>query len=513
MKPQFYITTPIYYPSDNLHMGHAYSTVAADSLARFKRLTGYDVYFLTGADEHGQKIERICQAKGEAPQDYVDQIVAGIQKLWQTLNISNNDFIRTTEKRHKDAVGKIFTRLYEQGDIYKGTYKGWYCNPCESMWTEARLVDGKCPDCGREVELLEEESYFFRLSRYADRLLQHIEENPDFILPLTRRNEMISFIKSGLEDLSVSRTTFSWGIPVPFDPKHVIYVWIDALSNYLSALGYLSEDDSLYQKFWPAQVHLMAKDIVRFHSIIWPVLLMALDLPLPQQVIAHGWILLESGKMSKSLGNVIDPFVLCEKYGVDAIRYYLLRELPFGADGYYSEEALINRINQDLANAYGNLVSRTLGMLKKYFKGVVQDPKAAADPDSELQALAEKTPALVEKLMDKREISNALGSIWDLVDRANKYVDDTSPWALAKDPEQNDRLGTVLYNLLESIRFITVLISPFMPETPEKVWTQLNLADRTDLQTWDSLQWGKLPVGIQMEKGEAIFPRIEIEKE
>lgn len=509
-KKTFYITTPIYYPSDKLHMGHAYSTVAADAFARFKRLTGYDVYFLTGADEHGQKIERVSQAHGKTPQEYVDNIVEGIQNLWNKLEISNDDFIRTTEERHKKVVAKVFEKLYDKGDIYKGKYRGWYCNPCESLWTEGRLDNGNCPDCGRPVEILEEESYFFKLSNYAERLLKYIEDNPQFILPITRRNEMISFINSGLEDLSISRTTFNWGIPVPFDPEHVIYVWIDALSNYLSSLGYETENDSLYQKFWPADVHLMAKDIVRFHSIIWPIILMALDLPLPKQILAHGWLLMDTGKMSKSMGNVIDPSLLIDKYGVDCVRYYLLRELPFNSDGYYTEESLVNRINQDLANDFGNLVSRTLGMLQKYFKGNVQKAIAKENLDQELIDLATKTPALVEELMEKREISNAIGAIWNLVYRANKYVDETSPWILAKDETKKERLGTVLYNLLESIRFITIMASAYMPKMPDKVWAMLDILDNKELHTWYSLKWGQYPSDKKLEKATPLFPRIDL---
>lgn len=513
-KKTFYITTPIYYPSDKLHIGHAYTTVAADAMARFKRLTGYDVMFLTGTDEHGQKIERLAREKGVTPKEYVDNIVVGIKELWKLMDISYDDFIRTTEGRHEKVVQKIFKKLYDQGDIYKGEYQGWYCTPCESFWTERQLVDGKCPDCGRKVELVKEEAYFFKLSKYQQQLIEYIEAHDEFIQPPSRKNEMLNnFLRPGLEDLCVSRTSFKWGIPVPFDDKHVIYVWIDALSNYLTALGYMTDNDEKYRKYWPADVHLVGKEIVRFHTIIWPIMLMALGEPLPKQVFGHGWLVLEGGKMSKSKGNVVDPVVLVERYGVDAIRYFLLREVPFGADGVFSNEALINRINSDLVNDLGNLVSRTIAMVDRYFDGLIPQPGELEDADIDLRQLALSTPSAVEGLMNRFEYSNALAEIWKLIGRANKYIDETTPWILAKDPSKRDRLGTVLYNLSECLRMISVLISPFMTRTPEKIRQQLGIKDES-LTTWDSLaEFGKLPPGTRVQRGEVIFPRLDVEKE
>lgn len=515
-KETFYITTPIYYPNDSLHIGHSYTTVAADALARYHRRRGVDTWFLTGTDEHGQKIERAAREAGKSPQEFVDKIVAGTIKLWERLEISYDDFIRTTEPRHQRAVQEIFRRIYEQGDIYKSLYEGWYCVPCETFWIEGKLGEGHtCPDCGRPAEWTKEESYFFKLSKYAGRLLEHIEANPDFIQPPSRRNEMVNFIKQGLEDLCVSRTTFSWGIPVPVAENHVIYVWFDALSNYITALGYSSDDDGLYRRFWPADVQLVGKEIVRFHTIIWPIILMALGEPLPRQVFGHGWLLFGSGeKMSKSRGNVIDPHILIDRYGVDAVRYYLLREVPFGADGTYTEDALITRTNVDLANDLGNLVSRTTAMIEKFCHGGVPQPVAAAD-DGELQALAAEVLSDLEKAMGNLEISGALIGLWRLVDRANKYIDSEAPWALARDAAKADRLQTVLYNLAETLRIVGVALTPFLVATPGKIWDQLGLdpAGAQQVPWEEGKTWGGLQPGTQIRRGAPIFPRIEVEAE
>lgn len=509
----FYITTPIYYPSDKLHIGHCYTTVAADAMARFKRLTGYDVWFLTGTDEHGQKIERRARESGKSPQVFVDEIVSWIKELWSILDISYDDFIRTTEERHKKSVQAIFKKLYDQGDIYKDKYEGLYCTPCESFWRERQAPQGKCPDCGMELEFVSEESYFFRMSRYADRLYQHILENDEFIQPPSRKNEMVNnFLKPGLEELCVSRTSFQWGIPVSFDEEHVVYVWLDALSNYITALGYPHNPEKYY-KYWPADVQLIGKEIVRFHTIYWPIFLMALGEPLPRQVFGHGWLLLEEGKMSKSRGNVIDPTVLVDQYGSDAIRYFLLREITFGADGVFSPEALIQRINYDLANDLGNLLHRSLNMIQKFAGGVVEEPSGEIEGlDRELQELARTTPGEMEKLMDKLQFSAALAELWKLIGRANKYIDETAPWALNREGKR-ERLNTVLYHLVEVIRIISLLLQPFMPRTPQRIWKQIGIEGQKELHAWESLNWGQIKGRIKVEKPEVLFPRIELTEE
>ena len=513
MKQKYYITTPIYYPSGNWHLGHCYTTVICDSIARFRRMDGYDVFFLTGTDEHGVKIEKRAAENNTTPQAFVDKLVGDIKRLWEKLNISYDKFIRTTDDYHVRAVQKIFKRLYDQGDIYKAEYEGMYCTPCESFWTESQLVDGKCPDCGRPVEKAKEESYFFRLSKYQDRLIELYKNNPSFISPKSRMNEMINnFIKPGLQDLCVSRTSFKWGIPVTFDDKHVIYVWIDALTNYITALGYGGDDDSLFKKYWPADLHMVGKEIVRFHTIIWPALLMALGLELPKEVYGHGWLLIGGDKMSKSKGNVVDPFILSDRYGVDAVRYFLLREVPFGSDGVYTNEALITRTNADLANDLGNLVSRTTAMITQYFGGKVPAPTKAEEIDGELVSMSVAALGKVRENVENLLIPESLSEIFRLIQRANKYIDETMPWALAKDPDKRERLATVLYNLAEVIRVSAVLISPFMPDTARKIYDHLCLgklpSDFESVKTF-----GGLPVGGDVVKGEALFPRRDVKKE
>ena len=513
MKQKYYITTPIYYPSGNWHLGHCYTTVICDAIARFRRMDGYDVFFLTGTDEHGVKIEKRAAENNTTPQAFVDKLVGDIKRLWEKLNISYDKFIRTTDDYHVKAVQKIFKRLYDQGDIYKAQYEGMYCTPCESFWTESQLVDGKCPDCGRPVEKAKEESYFFRLSKYQDRLIELYKNNPSFISPKSRMNEMINnFIKPGLQDLCVSRTSFKWGIPVTFDDKHVIYVWIDALTNYITALGYGGDDDSLFKKYWPADLHMVGKEIVRFHTIIWPALLMALGLELPKEVYGHGWLLIGGDKMSKSKGNVVDPFILSNRYGVDAVRYFLLREVPFGSDGVYTNEALITRTNADLANDLGNLVSRTTAMITQYFGGKVPAPTKAEEIDGELISMSVAALGRVRENVENLLIPESLSEIFRLIQRANKYIDETMPWALAKDPDKRERLATVLYNLAEVIRVSAVLISPFMPDTAQKIYDHLCLGELpSDFESVKT--FGGLPVGGDVVKGEALFPRRDVKKE
>ncbi len=513
MKEKFYITTPIYYPSGNWHLGHCYTTVICDAIARFKRMDGFDVFFLTGTDEHGVKIEKRAAENNTTPKAFVDALVGNIKELWKTLGISYDKFIRTTDDYHVEAVQKIFKKLYDNGDIYKAEYEGMYCTPCESFWTESQLVDGKCPDCGRPVEKAKEESYFFRLSKYQDNLIELYQNNPEFISPKSRMNEMINnFIKPGLQDLCVSRTSFKWGIPVSFDDKHVIYVWIDALTNYITALGYEGKDDSLFKKYWPADLHMVGKEIVRFHTIIWPAILMALGVELPKKVYGHGWLLIGGDKMSKSKGNVVDPFVLSERYGVDAVRYFLLREVPFGSDGVYTNEALLNRTNADLANDLGNLVSRTTAMITQYFGGIIPDGSYREEIDNELVSLCEEALEKVRRDVDNLLIPESLAEIFKLIQRANKYIDETTPWILAKDESKKQRLGTVLYNLAETIRISAVLLSPFMPDTAQRIFDDLQLGKLPD--SFDSVKtFGLLESGKPVVKGKALFPRIDVKKE
>ncbi|MBR3721410.1 MAG: methionine--tRNA ligase [Selenomonadaceae bacterium] len=507
---KFYITTPIYYPSAKLHIGHAYYTTVADAAARFHRLLGEDVFFLTGSDEHGQKIEDTAKAAGVTPKEYVDGIVAGFQKLWERLKISNDDFLRTTDERHHKVVQEVFRRIYDKGDIYKGEYKGLYCTPCESYWTEHQLKDGCCPDCGRPVKEVAEEAYFFKLSNYADRILEHIENHPEFIVPTSRKNEMINFIKQGLEDLCISRTSFDWGIPVPIDEKHVIYVWFDALTNYITPIGFL-DDAEKFNKFWPADIHLVGKEIVRFHSIIWPAILMALDLPLPKQIYGHGWLVVSGDKMSKSKGNVVDPMLLIDEFGADAIRYFLLREIQLGSDGNFSRDALIGRINSDLANDLGNLLHRTLNMIGKFGSKKIYIPKVTRDADRLLMEDAKTTVEFYKNAMERMEISEAVKKVWGFVSRSNKYIDETAPWALAKDETKKEELSATLYNLAASLRIIAILIEPYMPQTAENIWNQLALKENfKDAGLVDAENFQGIEDAHEVGEAKQLFPRIDV---
>ena len=514
-KKKFYITTPIYYPSGKWHIGTCYTTIICDALARYKRMQGYDVFYLTGTDEHGQKIQKVAASNGVEVKKYIDGVVDELKRLWDLLDISYDKFIRTTDEYHEKAVQKIFQKLYDKGDIYKSAYEGWYCTPCEAFWTKTQLVDGKCPDCGREVELTKEESYFFKLSKYQDRIQELIEDDKDFLQLVTRQNEMLNnFIKPGLQDLCVSRTSFDWGIKVPFDPKHVVYVWIDALTNYITALGYGGEDEELFKKYWPADVHMMGKEIIRFHSIIWPAILMALDLPLPKKVYGHGWLMFNNDKMSKSKGNIVDPFILCERYGVDALRYYMLKEVPFGQDGNFTNEIFLKLHNSDLANDLGNLVSRVTAMVAQYFDGVIPAPTDCYDIDKELIALAEKMYPTVTAYMDEMRVPEALETIFKVIQRANKYIDECTPWILAKSEEGRERLKTVLFNLCETIRMTSVILQPFLTQTPAKIFGKLGIKDGMGLTDFDSIvKFGVKIDGLKVDKGEQLFQRIDIAKE